>query len=298
MDTDFASLLKQIQSEGVNAQKWAAASREFIPGFIHDHKILKHVQDKATVVLHGSTTLNVDDPYSDLDFWLILDEEEEMQFNALTKESFFLLEIQGKQGHINPFPLRELRACFNGSINMVLAYEVKNAIAILDKKEHFQSIKSQANTPLTDGVRYAHFFRNYIEMRASHRSCDNPMERHDHFAMLYNVMDTLKFALQAAFVLDRKPYPYDKWIYAHAHRAETPKTLVPLIDNILEHIASGPSALHGPERDNKISQELRKIRAILVEKARQTGIDQPWLNAWWRFIEESKRAVQVARWGS
>ena len=297
MDTHFASLLDQIQYNGPNTQKWVLASKSYMPAFMEGHEVLKHFYERAAVILHGSTSLNVDDPYSDLDYWLVLDDEEEHLFYSLTKESFVLLRIDGKVGHINPLPLREIASCFSDEINMVLAYEVQSGIVIVDKKGVFEKFKSLANEPLSDRVRYAHFFRNYIEMRASHRSCDNPMERHDHFAMLYNVMDTLKFALQAAFVLDRKPYPYDKWIYAHAHRSETPRALIPGITTIFEQITSGVDAFHGPEKDNKISQELRVIRTILIDKAKEGGIDELWLDKWWRYIEESKRAVQAAHWG-
>ncbi|MBX2818990.1 MAG: DUF4037 domain-containing protein [Rhodothermaceae bacterium] len=297
MDAHFKSLLDQVQFNGPNTQKWVAASKDFIPDFMKQHDVLMHFLERTTVILHGSTALNVDDPHSDLDYWLILDDEEEKRFQTLTNESFVPLRIHGKVGHINPLSLKELEACFSDRINMVLAYEVKNGIVIEDTKEVFESYRSLAQEPLTDDIQYAHFFRNYIEMRASHRSCDNPMERHDPFAMLYNVMDTLKFALQAAFVLDRMPYPYDKWIYAHAHLAETPRALLPGINNILAQVTSGFSALRGPEGDNKISQELRVIRGILIDKAQQNGIDALWLNKWWRYIDESKRAVQSVRWG-
>ena len=297
MDTHFASLLHQIQENGTNTQKWVAAAKAFIPAFMQEHEVLAHFWDRATVVLHGSTTLNVDDPHSDLDFWLILDEEEDAHYRSLTKESFVLLNIDGKVGHINPLPLRELSACFGEDINMILAYEVQSGIGIVDKKDVFATYKSKALTPLTDAVRDAHFFRNYIEMRASHRSCDNPMERHDPFAMLYNVMDTMKFALQAAFVLDRLPYPYDKWIYVHAHRSETPRSLLPYINTILDQVTSGCSALYGPEAENAISQDLRIIRGMLIEKAQHQGIDEPWLYKWWRYIDESKRVVHAVRWG-
>ena len=297
MDAHFKSLLDQIQIAGPNTHKWVVASREFMPAFMKQHEILRHFRDRPTVILHGSTALNVDDPHSDLDFWLVLDEEEEKRYRELTNESFVHLRIGGKEGHINPLPLKDLEACFNDRINMVLAYEVKSGIVIEDEKGVFDAYKALAQEPLTDSVRYAYFFRNYIEMRASHRSCDNPMERHDPFAMLYNVMDTLKFALQAAFVLDRIPYPYDKWIYAHAHFSETPRTLLPSINKILNQVSLSTSALHGPEEENEISHELRVIRGTLIEKAQHNGIDALWLYKWWRYIDESKRVVESAQWG-
>ena len=299
MDAHFKSLLDQIQLDGPTTQKWVAASRGFMPEFMNQHEISKTLSRAGPRLCFTDLQLwNVDDPHSDLDFWLVLDEEEEKRYRELTNESFVHLRIDGKVGHINPLPLKELEACFNDRINMVLAYEVKSGMVIEDGKGVFDAYKALAQEPLTDGVQYAYFFRNYIEMRASHRSCDNPMERHDLFAMLYNVMDTLKFALQAAFVLDRIPYPYDKWIYAHAHLAETPRALLPSINNILNQVSMGSAALHGPESENTISQELRLIRGNLIERAQENGIDELWLYKWWRFIDESKRAVAIYSMGT
>lgn len=247
-------------------------------------------------MLHGSTARNIDDPHSDLDFWLVLNDDEDEKFRSITEQSFIPVEIDGKPGHINPLRIRDLEACFSNQIDMVLANEVSDSIVIEDKKNVFDRFIALSRRPLSDAVKYAFFFYNYVGMRGYHRSGDNPIERNDRFAALYNIMSTIKYAFQAAFVLDNRTYPYEKWLYVFANRSDTPKTLIEHVDNIIEELTTNPSSLFGPEKDNKISQQLRIIRNKLIEKAQQEGIDELWLEKWWLYMDKASNAVNDVHW--
>lgn len=292
----FHSLFGQIRDNGENTRKWVNASKNYFAEFIHTHEILRTMADSVTIVLHGSTSRNIDDPHSDLDFWLVLDDPEREKFQSITEQSFIPVEIGGKPGHINPLRLSELEACFSHHINMVLANEVSSAIVIEDRKNVFHRFMTLSDRPLSAAVKYAFFFHNYVEMRGSHRSCDNPMERNDRFAVLYNVMSTIKYAFQAAFVLDNATYPYEKWLYVFAGRSAIPKSLIANVDSIIEEIMTNPFSLYGPENENKISHELRRLRNKLIEKAKQEGIDEVWLEKWWRYIDKARNIVNDVSW--
>ena len=292
----FHSLLGQIQDNGENTRKWVNAAKNYFAEFIHTHEILRTMDDSVTIVLHGSTSRNIDDPHSDLDFWLVLDDSEHEKFRSITEQSMIEVEIGGKPGHINPLRLRELEACFSHRINMVLANEVSSSIVIEDRKNVFNRFIALSNRPLSEAVKYAFFFHNYVEMRCYNRCCDNPMERNDSFAVLYNVMSTIRYMFQAAFVLDNTTYPYEKWLYVFAGRSEAPKSLIENVDNIIEEIVTNPFSLFGPEKDNKISHELAIIRKKLIEKAKQEGIDEIWLEKWWLYIDKARNIVNDVCW--
>ncbi|MFQ5630953.1 MAG: DUF4037 domain-containing protein [bacterium] len=296
MISEYNNLLEQIAVDGENTAKWVAAAKEYFRSFIHTEPILKHFADNMSIVLHGSTTRNIDDAHSDLDFWLVLDGREWQKYRSISEQNFIPVAINGKDGHLNPLRISQLEKCFDGEIAMTLINELSTAVVIMDKKNVLQKYQKLARQPLTDAVRYAHFFYNYVEMRAFHRSCDNPMERGDRFAVLYSAMQTIRYALQAAFVLDHVAYPYEKWLYAQANFHETPKSLLENVDNIIDEIQTNPEALFGPEGENRISQELRAIRAKLVAKAKQSGVDALWLEKWWRYIDRSKEIVTKIRW--
>lgn len=292
----FNSLLLQIKDNGRNTIKWVSKSKEYFAHFIKKNDILRAIEKSITIVLHGSTTLNIDDPHSDLDYWLLLDDKEYEKFITITEQSFIPLEIDGKEGHINPLRTRDLEACFSNQINMVLANEISSSIIIEDRKNVFDRFIKLSKKPISEQVKYAFFFHNYVEMRSYHRSCDNPMERNDRFAVLYSIMNTIKYAFQSAFVLDNSTYPYEKWLYVLAGFSETPKSLIENVDRIIQEIMTNPESLYGPENDNKISYELRGIRSKLIEKARQEGINELWLEKWWRYIDKSRNILNEVCW--
>ena len=296
MTYSFKSLLSQIHDNGENTRKWVNSAKSYFTRCIHKNEILRSLDKNITIVLHGSTTRNIDDPHSDLDFWLVLNDDEDEKFRSITEQSFIPVEIDGKPGHINPLRIRDLGACFSNQINMVLANEVSDSIVIEDKKNVFDRFIALSRRPLSDAVKYAFFFYNYVGMRGYHRSGDNPIERNDRFAALYNIMSTIKYAFQAAFVLDNRTYPYEKWLYVFANRSDTPKTLIEHVDNIIEELTTNPSSLFGPEKDNKISQQLRIIRNKLIEKAQQEGIDELWLEKWWLYMDKASNAVNDVHW--
>ena len=58
---------------GENRKEWIERCQRFLAG-PERPAILDQLGDRACVALHGSTTRNVADVYSDLDCYLILDE--------------------------------------------------------------------------------------------------------------------------------------------------------------------------------------------------------------------------------
>lgn len=288
--------LENIAYNGENTKKWINASKEYLSSFINTNSILQHFSETITIVLHGSTTWNIDDEYSDLDFWLVLDDNELKRYRSITEQNFIPLEIKGKEGHVNNIGIHDFEQCFTNKIDMNLINETMTSIAILDKKNIFHKYQEMANRPISDSVRYAFFFNNYVKMRTYHRSSDNPMERGDEFAVLYNVMQSIKFALQAAFILDNSPYPHEKWLYTKANYLETPKSLFQNIDKIISEIRNNPNALFGPEKQNPISLQLREIRGKLIDKANSLGIEDLWLEKWWRYINKSEEIINNLSW--
>jgi hypothetical protein len=296
MNSMYKHLLNQIAVNGENTTKWITASKKYFRSFIHSDPILKYFSEQIIIILHGSTTRNVDDAYSDLDFWLVLNDQEYDRYKSLTDQNFIPVTIDGKEGHINPLCISYLEKCFNNEIDMNLINEIRTSIVIMDKKYVFQKYQKLSEKPLSDPVKYAFFFYNYVMMRGYHRSCDNPMERGDEFAVLCNLMQTIRYGFQAAFVLDNAAYPYEKWLHIEANFHGTPKSLIEHVDTIITEIKSNPASLYGPESENKISTELRVIRAKLVEKAIQDGIDEPWLEKWYRYIDRSKEIIYEVNW--
>jgi len=145
-------------------------------------------------------------------------------------------------------------------------------------------------------VRRAFFFYNYFEMRSFHRRADNPMNRNDAVAAYLNTAQTLLHALRACLSMESEPYPCDKWLSRSAPKTATAQKLALHIARLMEHLADDALRFPGPESDTALSQDFRAIRSLLIESARHTGIDEPWLTRWWEHINQARSATSRVRW--
>ena len=138
---------------------------------------------------------------------------------------------------------------------------------------------------------------HYTEMRGEHRAVDNQIERRDPVAVLLSLPKALGHGLRAAMVLDGEPYPYDKWLYRAALETPTGRLLESAARRVLEGLASGALSVGGPERAHPLGRELRAIRQVLIDAARGKGLDRPWLDKWWLYMDQAREAIVSVRWG-
>ncbi len=179
-----------------------------------------------------------------------------------------------------------------------MIYEFRHGVALLDPGGVFQRIRKRTSLPMGAATRRAGFFYLYVEMRGLHRNADNPMDRGDRWAVLTGVVAAANHALRCAYLLDGRPYPYIKWLHLATRFSPTAAAVRSEVDDLLVRIVSDRDALCLPEAENAVSQCLRRIRRILIERARTAGIDEPWLTEWWRSIEEARAALDAVAWPS
>ena len=281
---------------------WIRTLKKFIPEFLEQHPILKNFREKASVILHGSITLGFDDPFSDIDLWLLIPEEELAELEVVSESFFFEIEVNGKPGHLNAESIEDFSRRFHQLKNyydqygMDIVYQLRNAEIVLDNTGIGEELINLACQPMRREVSDTFFFYHYVEMRSEHRACDNPMERHDPIGVILSLPKVIAHALRAAMVLDGEPYPYDKWLYYRASQTPTGKKFVPSIDKILDFIAEDNLRFKGSESEHPISQELRVIRRILIEAAQTKGNNSPWLEKWWLYMTESRDKIKDIHW--
>jgi len=276
-------------------KRWSTALREFLPRYIDEHPALRRAGRSASLILHGSTTMGIDDEWSDLDLWLLVGGDSLKQLDAASPTRFFEFECEGKKGHLNACAAEEFRASI-GRCDMDAIYQLRNAEVITDGGGAADGLVALARKPMPADVREAFVMWHYTEMRGEHRAVDNPIERRDPVAVLLSLPKALGHALRAAMVLEGEPYPYDKWLYRAALQTPTGKLLEPAVRSVLECLASGALSIGGPERTHPLSRELRVIRQVLIEAARGKGLDRPWLDKWWLYMDQAREAVARARW--
>ena len=277
------------------SSRWSDELGRAIPEFMDSHDVLRRFAGRGVLVLHGSTTLGLDDAFSDLDVWWLLSQEDLTELDLCSPTRFFEFSVAGKPGHINA----ESAEAFDDRVtrcDMDLIFQLRAAVPLRDEVGALEDRISRARQPMPEGVREAFFHYHYSEMRSEHRACDNPMERQDAAAVLLSLPKAIAHSLRAAMVLDGQPYPYDKWLAWAARQTPTGRALVPSVERILDHLAAGHLRYEGGESTHPISLELREIRRTLIGSAIKAGIDKPWLKQWWLYMTEAKRAVRQVRW--
>jgi predicted nucleotidyltransferase len=283
-------------------QFWIRELKTFIPEFLKKHSILKNFHENASIMLHGSITLGFDDPYSDLDLWFLIPEEELAELERVSESLFFEIEVKDKPGHLNAESIEDISRRFlqlrnhYGQHDMDIVFQLRNAEIVIDKTAIGNKLINSACQPMKKKVSDVFFFYHYIEMRGEHRACDNPMERQDPVAILLSLPKTIAHALRAAMVLDGEPYPYDKWLYYTASQTPTGRKIVPSVSKILDLIAKDNLRFKGSELENPISQELRVIRKILIESAHSKGNFSPWLEKWWLYMTQALDQIKEIHW--
>jgi hypothetical protein len=160
----------------------------------------------AALLLHGSTTRGIDDPYSDLDVWMLVPDPALQAIDAGSETRFFQFELDGKPGHVTV----ELRDEFDRRLrhcDLPLIAELRLGVVLADGSPDGwgEAIVREACQPMRETVKRAWVRYHYVEMRGEHRAGDNPMERGDPMAVLLATAQTLTHALCAAMTLDGEP---------------------------------------------------------------------------------------------
>jgi len=287
--------MEHMNAKGNVSKQWAGRLEAFLPDFLSEHPALSPAASRVSLILHGSTCMDIDDEWSDLDLWLLMSEEDLARFDAASPTRFVEFTCDGKVGHMNAVATTQFRQQVE-RCHMDTIWQLRRSKVIVGGAEGTEAIVALARKPMPAETREALFMWHYTEMRGEHRAMDNPIERKDPVAVLLSLPKAVAHALRAAMVLDGEPYPYDKWLYRAAAQTPTGTRIEPLVQRVIDALSCGALSLGGPEREHPIGRELRAIRAVLIDAARAGGLDRPWLDKWWLHMDQARSAFDKARW--
>lgn len=276
-------------------RRWSSALEAFLPGFFDNHEVLKDYYHRSSLILHGSTTMGIDDVHSDLDIYFLMAQDELSELDRRCGTRFFSFQVDGKKGHLNACATESVTKKLAGC-DMDLIYQMRRSVLLTDHKNFAQSLQNVANRPMSAEVMKAWFFYHYVEMRGEHRSCDNPIERGNGGALFFALAKTLTHALHAAMVLDGEPYPYDKWLFWAAKTTATGGQVAAVAERILTLLSHDVLRQRGSQTEHPINQELMIIRRLLIGAAQAKGIHDEWLDRWWHYMDAAQEAIRSVRW--
>jgi len=179
---------------------------------------------------------------------------------------------------------------------MIRIAELRQAELILTNMGVSGDLADRARRPMREEVRRGLLCYHYVEMRGFHRNCDNPMFRGDSAAVLLTLSLTLAEATRCALLIDGEPYPYEKWLRFAADRTLTGRRIGERIDALVGELSPELLRRAGPADDHPINRALHGIRDVLIEAARASGIDEPWLSEWYLHMTQARDARTALRW--
>jgi predicted nucleotidyltransferase len=148
----FDELLATYREDGTGEKRacWIDAARTYFASGERP-AVLEALGDEACVVLHGSTTRNVEDPWSDLDFYLFLDEAPARRFDEHAPSRFVDVTIEGKLGHMNVTTWTDVETAFDRP-DLETVYELQHAVAVLDPDERFGPVAERARAAMSAAI--------------------------------------------------------------------------------------------------------------------------------------------------
>ena len=248
------------------------------------------------MVLHGSTTLGVDDAFSDLDVWVLVPAATLERVDRKARTRFFEFKLGGKAGHFN-FEDAQLFGDGIERCDFPRIYELRHAVPIADPDGAGAALIQKARQPMRDEVKRAWLRYHYVEMRSEHKCSQNPTERGDALALAFSLSDALEHALRCALILDDLSR-----ILIRSGSLMRPCKLrpdcgiKPSADASLDLLASNALRRGGPQSDHPLNGKLREVRQVLIDEAKVQGIDGPWLNQWWLHLDEAQDGIRGIRW--
>jgi Domain of unknown function (DUF4037) len=217
------------------AHRWTTALGVFTPVFFRQHPVLSAFWDCAAIILHGSTTIGVDDEISDLDLWLVMKDDQLGNLDAASSTRFFEFQLEGKAGHFTAISAESCEERITRS-DFPLIAELQTAQIVRDYNGVGSKLVRRASQEMPESVRRAFFKYHYIEFRSDDRAADHPLSRCDPVAALLAQTAALGHALRAVMLLHGEPYPYFKWLYRAALATPTGAAIAPLIDQWLNRL--------------------------------------------------------------
>jgi len=282
----------------VSELQWISGLKPLTLTLTSPHSLHESLGWDRPVLLYGSRAQGVDDEVADIDLWAFYDPEELTAIDREIRTRFFNIKHAGVKGHITARDLSSFAQSVE-RCDLELIAQLQDAVVVSsgDASWGLSRLLDQASQPLTEAVRRAWFQYHYVAMRGADRSCDNPLFRGAAHGALVALSETLNHAMRAAIVLAGQPYRYHKWLHADLMAIPSGSIIGPGVERVFDLIERGDLRKKHANETPAIAVETKAIRNHLIETAKASGINEPWLDKWWYHIDASKQVIDGVKWG-
>ena len=253
---------------------------------LSQHPVLSRYWSELTVVVKGSTSRGNADEYSDVDLFCAAETRCKIVAgyyeNGLTKRQdgiFMFFE----NGHYHVESYDQLRDYFTRQ-DFVHAWDYAKALPLHDPQDLYPGIiQAGLKTLFADPL--ALVKRAYLDLQLDLDWMRMPITRADGPSTLQHASKLLAGVSRMAYLLDRQPYPADKWLFAFL---ETTAFGGQHQAAILDYFADCPAVLSlvrdEPSEQNPLYRGAAGLIERVAEAIREQYGEQAWLGPWYDYV--------------
>ncbi len=267
--------------------------RRLAIGYCEDlsqHTVLNHYWNDVSLILKGSAARGNSDQYSDIDFVFYADHTARNSIVAdyharglTTRQDGIFMPLPEWIGHYHVESLEVLNGYFE-TRNYPQVWECSNVIIMHDPGSRYQNaLDAGLGSLFDDPLREVR--DRYLQLQLTLDWLRHPLKRGDQIAVLLHVSKITQIACSLCYLLDRKPYPHDKWLFHYLRDtrlgAKITDGLVDYAESLVDHreLARGLELEQYPQ----YSKALNLTKMITDFITGDYGV-QPWLGEWYLFV--------------
>lgn len=254
------------------------------------HSVMGRFWNRITLILKGSTARGYTDRYSDVDFVVFCDAPAKAEITQAYNEA----KIQQREdgvfqplyccpGHYNLDLYDDLRRHF-AEYDMAQVFEYTNITVMHKNDDRYEQILSEGMKNLFSNP-HSLIRRKYFDLCLYDNWMRQPLLRADKSAALLYCASVLRFACHLFFLLKRKAYPCDKWLFYYFRELDVPESIKELILDY--HRVSG--YINGLTPDLELAgypqyAQSQEILACIRETLKEEYGNELWIDQWYTFV--------------
>jgi hypothetical protein len=239
---------------------------------------------RAAVTAAGSAAVGWEDEFSDTDVLVFVPQEEweaiyERHWQAVTEGRVSVMNPRAREHHEFPYSYipgtnaHYMLYVFEEAEEKLARYDDVamwvhgNSIVLHDPSGRYARLRAATSYP--EEVWRAKRRELYIGMANAGGAASNPLRRGDRAAVMLTLTDAVMHALRLCCLLEREPFPYEKWLLRAAAETEPGRAVLPLIEELLEELRR---------------PEIRRVEVTTRSDHRSADLEEYPLYSLWRKV--------------
>ncbi|MHB1295015.1 MAG: nucleotidyltransferase domain-containing protein [Anaerolineae bacterium] len=255
---------------------------------LSQHPVLSRYWDRLSLALEGSAARGNADDLSDIDLVFFADAAVREDVVRGYHEAGLTTRQDGifcfvENGHYTIQSFEHLREAF-AARDYIPVWEFQNALLLHDASNRLRTLLDEETRILfADPLAIAR--RAFMDLQLDLDWLRHPLVRGDAVAALLHVATLLRGLCRAAYLLDARPYPPDKWLMHYVDTTRFGREHAPAIAAYAARIGETAALVPGqPYAEHPLYTEAAAlIEQIGATIARDYG-PQPWLGPWWEYV--------------